>query len=328
MTTVLHDSTSDTSDGVDVTDVAGTAAVPAGWPARAGAFGLDVLLGLGVLATLVLVAWSAEQRSPLWWAGVTAAGLVLLAVAANRLLLPVLCGWSLGRAVFGIRVVGRDGAVVGPWRLLLRDVAHLLDTAALFVGWLWPLWDSRGRTFADLLTGTEVHRMPTSPTRAPRFAGVAVTVAALLAVTAAVLSHAVVYQADLRVAQSREQLAVQGPKIVEGMLSYDPATLPADFERARGLVTGEYLEQLEAQQQSISSGDPVLNEYWVANSAVLTATADRGTMLLALQGQRGAAPDQRFITATVKVDFVKTDDQWRVGALTVLSSPRAEGSGQ
>jgi len=324
VTAVLRDTPSDTSDGIPVSGVAGTTSLPASWPARAGAFGL----GVGVLATLVVVAWSAEQRSPLWWVCVVAAGSVLLAVAVNRLLMPVLSGWTLGRAVFGIQVVGRDGAVVGPWRLLLRDVAHLLDTATLFVGWLWPLCDSRGRTFADLLAGTEARRVAVSPARAPRFAGGAMSVAALLAAAAAAVSYVVVYQADLRVAQTREQLAVQGPEIVEGMLSYDPATLQSDFERARGLVTAGYLEQLQAQQQSIGSSGAVLNEYWVANSAVLTAAADRGTMLLALQGQRGAAPDQRFITATVKVDFEKTDRQWRVGALTVLSSPRAEGPRQ
>ena len=54
----------------------------------------------------------------------------------------------------------RDGSPVG----LLRDwcgadLAHLLDTAALFIGWLWPLWDRRHRTFADLLLRTEVHEV-------------------------------------------------------------------------------------------------------------------------------------------------------------------------
>jgi Mce-associated membrane protein len=320
VTAVLPDTVPSSSDAVGTE----TAASQAGWRARAGALGIDVVLGTGVVATLVVVAWSTAQRSWLWWVCVVAAGLVLLAIAVNRLLLPAQFGWSLGRAVFGIRVVRRDGAAVGPWRLLVRDVAHVLDTAALTLGWLWPLWDSRHRTFADLLAGTEVHRTATRPARAGRFVGIAVSVAALVAVVAAALSYVVVYQSDLRVAQTREQLAVAGPKIVEGMLSYDPATLRPDFDRARGLATDGYRPQLETQQQAIAAAGAVPNEYWTANSAVLTATADRGTMLLALQGQRGAAPDQRFITATVKVDFEKTGGQWRVGGLTILSSPRAE----
>lgn len=323
MTAVLPDTTFSRPDGV-----AATVPPPASWSARAGAFAVDVFIGTGVLTTLLLVAWSTEQRSRLWWVCVVAAGLVLLAIAVNRLLLPVLVGWSLGRALFGLRVVRRDGSPVGPWRLLLRDAAHVLDTAALLLGWLWPLWDSRRRTFADLLTGTEVHRLAARPARAPRLAGLAVAAAALVAVAAAGSSYVVVYQAELHTAQAREQLAVAGPKIVEGMLSYDPATLQADFDRAQGLVTDGYREQLVAQQEMVARTGAILNEYWVANSAVLIAAEDRGTMLLAMQGQRGAPPEQRFITATVKVDFEKIDDQWRVGGLTILSSPRAESPGQ
>ncbi|MET0898091.1 MAG: RDD family protein [Mycobacterium sp.] len=323
MTAVLSDTTFAGSDAE-----AATAPPPARWPARAAAFAIDVFIGTGVITTLLLVAWSTEQRSWLWWVCVVAAGVVLLTIAVNRLLLPVLVGWSLGRALFGLRVVRRDGSPVGPWRLLLRDLAHVLDTAALLLGWLWPLWDSRRRTFADLLVGTEVHRLVARPARAGRTTGIVVSAAALVAAAAAGSSYVVVYHAELRVAQAREQLAVAGPKLVEGMLSYDPATLQADFDRAQGLVTDGYREQLVAQQTMVASGGAILNEYWVANSAVLTAAQDRGTMLLAMQGQRGTPPEQRFITATVKVDFEKVDGQWRVGGLTILSSPRTEGPGQ
>lgn len=320
MTAVLYDDT--------IADTGPVATVPGGWFARAGAFGIDVFLGALTVATLVLVAWSTAQRSWLWWLCVVAAGLVVLAAAVNRLLLPALTGWSLGRALFGLRVVRRDGAPVGPWRLLLRDLAHLIDTAAALIGWLWPLWDSRNRTLADLLVRTEVHRTAERPQTARRLTGYVVSGATVLAVAAAALSYVVVYQADLRVAQAREQLAVQGPDLVEGMLSYDVPTLQADFERARGLVTDGYREQLLAQQNAISESGAVANEYWTANSAVLTNTAQRGTMLLALQGQRGVPPDQRFITATVRADFEQVDGQWRVAGLSVLASPNTAGAPQ
>lgn len=322
MTAVLDDDT--TADTGLVTTV------PAGWFARAGAFSVDVFVGALTVATLVLVAWSTAQRSWLWWMCVVAAGVVVLAVAVNRLLLPALTGWSLGRALFGLKVVRRDGSAgrVGPWRLLLRDLAHLVDTATAFVGWLWPLWDSRKRTLADVLVGTEVHRSAERPEKARRLTGYVVSGAAAVAVAAAALSYVVVYQADLRVNQAREQLAVQGPDLIEGMLSYDVPTLQADFERARGLVTDGYREQLLAQQDAISASGAVPNEYWTANSAVLTNTADRGSMLLALQGQRGAPPEQRFITATVRADFEKSGGQWRVAGLSVLASPNTAGAPQ
>ncbi|WP_099021412.1 RDD family protein [Mycolicibacterium palauense] len=296
---------------------------PASWPSRAAAFGIDVLVGTGVIAAQLLVAWSAAPRTWLWWVCVAGAGIVLLAMAVNRLLLPALTGWTLGRALLGIRVQRSVGRSVGPWRLLGRDATHLLDTAPVLLGWLWPLWDSRRRTFADMLTRTEVVRAQ-SPERARRLVGVAVTLAALVAVTAAALGYAVVYHHELAVERSREQIAVQGPKIVEDMLSYDPASLQRDFDRARSLVTDSYRDQLVTQQDAIrAGGDVVPNEYWVTNSAVLTAGPRDATMLLLLQGQRGTPPNQRGISATVRVGFTESDDgRWQVTDLSVLTKPR------
>jgi Mce-associated membrane protein len=311
----------------------GIGARPASWPARAGAFVVDVGFGVGVLAALALTAWSTPQYGWLWWLCVAAAAVVLLSTAVNRLLLPVVTGWSIGRALLGIEVVHRDGTPVGPWRLLARDSAHVLDTVALFLGWLWPLWDSRRRTFADLLARTEVRRREPKPAGAPRIAIAAVSVAAVLAVAVAGLGYAVLYRNDFRAGQAKEQIAVQGPKIVENMLSYDPATLQADFDRAQSLTTDAYRPQLVAQQQAILDGikkaPAVPNDYWVTNSAVLTSTDHDATMLLLMQGQRGTAPNQRTITATVKAGFEKSGDgQWKVAALSVLAKPAPGGGGK
>ena len=115
----------------------------ASWLARAGAFSIDVLLGVAVIATMALLTLSAPQRGWLWWVFTGAAVVVFILIAVNRLVLPWLTGWSLGRAVFGIAVRKPDGSPVGLGRLGLRELAHLLDTAALLIGWLWPLWDRR-----------------------------------------------------------------------------------------------------------------------------------------------------------------------------------------
>ena len=61
-----------------------------------------------------------------------------------------------------------------------RDLAHLLDTVALFVGWLWPLWDRRHRTFADLLVRTEVHHVERPQRDMRRPDGVVLIVATVL----------------------------------------------------------------------------------------------------------------------------------------------------
>ncbi len=157
-----------------------------------GAFAVDVLLPAAVLATLGLVGWTAPLLGWLWWVFVGVAALIFVAMAVNRWLLPTLRGWSLGRALLGIAVRKRDGAPVGLLRLLVRDLAHLLDTAALFVGWLWPLWDRRNRTFADLLLRTEVHEVE-RPRRDMRRATAIVLIAATVLCAAAVgLSYLVV----------------------------------------------------------------------------------------------------------------------------------------
>ncbi len=304
------------------------AAVPASWSARAGAFAIDVLLGTGVLATVLLLAWAAPLRGWLWWLAVGIGAAVFLAMAVNRLLLPSTIGWSLGRWVFGIRVVRRDGEAAGPWLLLARDLAHLLDTAALSIGWLWPLWDSRGRTFADLLARTEVIRVEGDRPDRRRVAGAVVAATAAIAVAAAGLGYLAIYRHDLNNDRAREEIAVQGPKIVERMLSYQVGTLADDFSRAQTLVTDGYRPQLVAQQEAVRKAGPVDNDYWATNSAVLSSTTDRAVMLILLQGQRGTAPKQRLITATVRVNFEKSaSDQWQVANVSVLARP-TPGQGQ
>lgn len=296
----------------------------ASWPARFGAICLDVVLGVGVLAVLVPLVLTTPQRGWLWWVYMAAAAVIVLLMLGNRWLLPTLTGWSLGRALFGIRVVGRDdGGEVGLGRLLARDLAHLLDTAALFIGWLCPLWDSRNRTFADLLLRTEVRRVDRPERDMRRLAAKVLAAAVVVCAACVVLNYLVVYRHERAVDQAREQIAQEGPRIVEQMLTYNVDTLKDDFDRALSLTTDSYRSQLLAQQESVQKAGATSNEYWSVSSAVLSAAPEQASMLLAMQGQRGTTPqDLRFITATVRVDFDKSSDgKWRVASLSVLKKP-------
>jgi Mce-associated membrane protein len=77
------------------------------------------------------------------------------------------------------------------------------------------------------------------------------------------------------------------------------------------------------QQETVQKGHPVVNEYWFTDSAVLSAARNKATMLVFLQGHRGGENEQRFITATVRVSFVKAADaRWLVDDLTVLTKPK------
>lgn len=298
------------------------------WAARAGALAIDVLPAVAVITTMVLLAITTPQWGPLWWVFTVTAVLAFLAMVVNRWVLPPLTGWSLGRAVFGIRIVTGGDIPAGMARLVLRDVAHLLDTVSLFVGWLWPLWDARKRTFADLLLRTESRAVDAPDTGARRRAGVVCLVAALLCVAGGGLGYQFEYRQERAVETARDQIAEQGPRIVEQMLSYGAATMKEDFARSQALTTDAYRPQLVAQQQVVEKGQATSNEYWATNSAVLSASQNQGALLVALQGQRGTDPKAlKFISATVRVDFDKLDGQWRVANLTVLKKPGMDEAG-
>lgn len=315
-------------DGLEAYDPGSQRECPAGWWARAGAFGIDVLLGLGAVFSLLLVGWSVPRGSWLWWLCLVPAAAVVVAMAVNRLVLPALTGRSLGRAIMGIALVTSDNRRPDPWRLLLRELAHLLDTIPLFLGWLWPLIDDRGRTFADILTRTEARCADRAVPDGRRAVAVVAAVAAALAVAAATLGYLGVTRPERAVAAARQQIADEGPKLVVDMLSYTKKNVDEDFSKAQELVTEGYRPELVEQQRAVREAGLVDNDYWVRNSAVLTATANRAVMLMLLQGQRGAAPQQRSITASVRVDFERSPGDWKIAALTVLAPPKPSGAGQ
>jgi len=302
----------------------------ASWPSRAGALAVDVLFGVPVLATLALVALTAPLYGWLWWASIVVGGLVFLLIGLNRLLAPAMIGWSLGRALFGIAVVRANGDAPGPWRLLARDLAHVLDTAALFIGWLWPLWDSRNRTFADLLLRTEVRRVSGERPDVRRTVAAILTAGVVIAATGAGLTYLTVYRHEQAVDAARAQIADQGPRIVEQILTYNAGSMKDDFARAQSLVTDDYRKQLVQQQQVVEKNAAASNDYWAVTSSVVSAGTDKATMLVFLQGQRQAQQQEvKFITATARVAFTKSaDGKWRVSDLTVLPGPALNRGGK
>ena len=81
------------------------------WHVRAGAFAVDVLPGIAVVATMALVSFTCPAARCVVVGMHVGWRVAILLVLVNRLVLPTVTGWSLGRAVCGIAVVGRDGAV-------------------------------------------------------------------------------------------------------------------------------------------------------------------------------------------------------------------------
>lgn len=74
----------------------------------------------------------------------------------NRWLVGGRTGRSLGKRVMKLRLIGEQtGEPIGPLDAVARDLVHILDAMAC-VGFLWPLWDDRRQTFADMQLHTVV----------------------------------------------------------------------------------------------------------------------------------------------------------------------------
>jgi uncharacterized RDD family membrane protein YckC len=76
-------------------------------------------------------------------------------------------GQSIGKKVMGIRLVDEhSGRPIGPGMAFVRELAHYLD-GAVYIGYLWPLWDDKRQTFADKILSTLVVEVPRDPSTQP-----------------------------------------------------------------------------------------------------------------------------------------------------------------
>ncbi|MER5225024.1 RDD family protein [Streptomyces flaveus] len=66
-------------------------------------------------------------------------------------------GQTIGKKTMGIRLLREsDGQPLGVGMAFVRRLAHFLDGAACYIGYLWPLWDDKKQTFADKVCSTVV----------------------------------------------------------------------------------------------------------------------------------------------------------------------------
>lgn len=149
------------------------------WPYRAAAFlvdqlvpGLLSLIGLaiwlpGYLAFVRTMAASAEQGRasmqavPIFGTAYLVMTLLSLGGLAfsvwNRAFRQGRTGQSLGKQLVGLRLLNEQTmAPTGAGMAFVRDLAHYVDGAAMYVGYLWPLWDPKRQTFADKMCRTVV----------------------------------------------------------------------------------------------------------------------------------------------------------------------------
>lgn len=66
-------------------------------------------------------------------------------------------GQSLGKKVLNLRLVSEQtGEPIGPLMAFVRDICHIIDSIICYIGYLFPLWDSKRQTIADKIVKTVV----------------------------------------------------------------------------------------------------------------------------------------------------------------------------
>lgn len=144
-------------------------ALRGGYWLRWMAFAVDHLILLLLLATFVVLAF-------LTLAMETPGGREIPLLRQIRIVLPAILplgvvlhlayftffhgswGQTIGKMIFGLRVVGTDGQPLTFLRALARTVGYLLSAAPFFLGFFWVGLTSSKRSWHDLLADTMVVR--------------------------------------------------------------------------------------------------------------------------------------------------------------------------
>lgn len=92
------------------------------------------------------------------WAALIALGPILaIAFTIWNLWRQGKTGQTYGKSVVGTTLLReRTGSPVGGWLSIGRQILHIIDGIPCYIGYLWPLWDSKRQTFADKIVGTVV----------------------------------------------------------------------------------------------------------------------------------------------------------------------------
>lgn len=76
----------------------------------------------------------------------------------NRLIRQGTTGQSIGKKAMGIRLVKEStGGSVGVGMVFVREILAFIN-AFFYLGYLWPLWDTKRQTFTDKIVGSVVVR--------------------------------------------------------------------------------------------------------------------------------------------------------------------------
>lgn len=131
----------------------------AGFGLRYGAWMFDFLITLIAIMVFTFVVTAASKRSVVGSNTdlLIVAGLTVLLFVLNFVVLAGAGGQTAGMRILGVYIVRVDGKPFTMKQALLRHlIGYPLSTAALFLGFLWMLWDPRQQGWHDKLARTIV----------------------------------------------------------------------------------------------------------------------------------------------------------------------------
>lgn len=127
---------------------------------RCGAMLIDYILVLiAPVAMMIMSRYFGNDGSRLIGGGLNDTGwlIAVLIAVTNFVLLPVFSGRSIGKAVTGLTIVGKDGKPANPGKIILRQIlGYVVILASLGLGFLLSLFNRSGRALHDFLFGTVV----------------------------------------------------------------------------------------------------------------------------------------------------------------------------
>jgi uncharacterized RDD family membrane protein YckC len=124
-----------------------TASQYASWIQRVGAYLVDIA-PIWILDAIFF------RVTALFWV-ISLAGLCW--TIYNRWYQAGTTGQSLGKKVLNLRLVSEQtGEPIGPLMAFVRDICHIVDAIICYIGFLFPLWDSKRQTLADKIVKTVV----------------------------------------------------------------------------------------------------------------------------------------------------------------------------
>ena len=153
----------------------------AGWFTRVGAYLIDNLIlgatlvplfvGVSVLGANTTTTTNPDGTTTSTYDGSVALPVLLIAISAiayiavfvwNICIRQGRTGASVGKSVLAIRLVNSDLQPIGAGWSFLRQILHIVD-GICYIGYLWPIWDSRKQTFADKIMSTYVIQATAPP---------------------------------------------------------------------------------------------------------------------------------------------------------------------